>query len=159
KEFDLRSVRIISPIRRYVDEHRRDVQPRDAATDDPIWQRRTNGRPLRFTSTNHFMYRGYWIWLIPYARQVFKGVEVAKLRVRTDGFAKTGMLSEERQKLFAILERSGDAARFASQVKHFNLAMRTRYESAKQQFSEDRWFLTGMSGMFTDPMLSTTSAQ
>lgn len=126
----------------------------DTASDDPTWQRRTNGRPLRFSSTNHFMYRGYWIWLIPLSDTLMSiGVtfdhDIAPMSFKS-GKELLAFFRQHR----GLSEAIGPDA----ELRDF-FALKKMPRIAKQQFSEDRWFLTGMSGMFTDPMLSTTCAQ
>jgi flavin-dependent dehydrogenase len=126
----------------------------DSVSDDSTWQRRTNGRPLRFTSTNHFMYRGYWIWLIPLSDTLMSiGV--------TFSHDIAPMSFKNGHELLAFFRQHpglSEAVGPNAELRDF-CALKRLPRIAKQQFSRDRWFLTGMSGMFTDPMLSSTSAQ
>jgi len=126
----------------------------DAASDDSNWQRRTNGRPLRFTATNHFMYRGYWIWLIPLSDTLMSVGVTFQDDIAPMSFKNGDELFAFFRKHPGLSEAIGPDAKLCD---FHGLKRLSRF--SEQQFSEDRWFLTGMSGMFTDPMLSSTSAQ
>jgi flavin-dependent dehydrogenase len=118
---------------------------------DDAWQRRVD-YTLRWSSTNHFMYDGYWIWLIPLDdRVVSLGVTYdrnrAPLRIKNgEEFVK--FLRSHK----ALDELLGDRA----EVLDF-LGLKHIVRGAKQFFSKDRWYLTGMSGLFVDPLFSVAS--
>lgn len=116
------------------------------------WRRRT-GNAQRYLATNHFMYRGYWIWVLPIS----------------DGTLSIGVCYDRSEKPLTIRDAGELEAFFrshrclrdllgdSSQAKDFyGLRHLSRY--VEQQFSSDRWFLTGMSGLFADPFLSTGCA-
>tara|TARA_B100000700_G_C15029656_1_gene849869 strand:- start:745 stop:2358 length:1614 start_codon:yes stop_codon:yes gene_type:complete len=116
------------------------------------WRARTNFT-TRALATNHFMYKGYWLWLIPLDEHTVSIGVTAKntdvsLNVRTsDDFVEFLRSHKCMQEILG---------------SHFELqdykAMKRLSRRAKQSFSTDRWFLTGMSSAFLDPLLSPGSA-
>lgn len=115
---------------------------------DEQWGRRT-AFAMRYLATNHFMYKGYWIWLIPIDQDLMSiGVaydnEVAPLRVK-DKDEFMGFLREHRC-MRDLLPAEAEIVDF--------LGFRHIARTAEQLYSTDRWFLTGMAGVFTDPYLS-----
>ena len=129
----------------------RNVTNLDTLGDD-AWHRRA-GLALRHLATNHFMYRGYWIWTIPVSDDttsigvMFDNVSnPLQLRNADD---LTAFLREHRC-LRDVLGPDAEAVDFHG-LRHV-----ARY--SERLFSTDRWFLTGMSGLFPDPFLSTGCA-
>jgi len=120
---------------------------------DESWRRRVDFT-LRWASTNHFMYDGYWIWLIPVSEKIVSiGVT---FDIKSHDFTmKSGenLLDFLRQHR-ALSELLGDQAR---PLDFFGIKPMER--GARQFFSMDRWYLTGMSGIFVDPLFSSTSGQ
>lgn len=108
---------------------------------------------LRWASTNHFMYDGYWIWLIPISDEhVSLGVTFDADRVDLqlrDGEEFLAFLRSHR----ALDQLLGTDAT----VCDFQGAKRM-VQGARQFFSEDRWYLCGMAGAFVDPLFSSSSA-
>ena len=103
----------------------------------------------RFNSTNHFMYRGSWIWCIPVNENMISlGVtfqhDHAPMSFKNAGELETFLRSHR-----AVNEIMGDKAEAADFGGLKYLARLT-----KQSFSEDRWGLVGMSACFLDPVSS-----
>jgi flavin-dependent dehydrogenase len=116
------------------------------------WRRRVE-YTMRWASTNHFMYDGYWIWLIPVSdRIVSLGVTFDRRLVPTSMKNGDDLVSFLRRHR-ALDEIMGPDARLLDFVglSHIN-------RGAKQYFSSDRWYLTGMSGFFVDALFSNSSA-
>tara|TARA_R110001599_G_scaffold353817_1_gene598961 strand:+ start:96181 stop:97974 length:1794 start_codon:yes stop_codon:yes gene_type:complete len=119
---------------------------------DDAWRERVEGT-MRWSSTNHFMYDGYWFWLIPIsADTVSIGVtfdrRIAPMKFRNaDEF--TDFLRSHRC-LDELLGEKAAALDFKG-LTHIR-------RCASQYFSDDRWYLTGMSGLFVDPLFSNSSA-
>jgi flavin-dependent dehydrogenase len=117
---------------------------------DDEWRRRVK-YTQRYLSTNHFTYRGYWIWLIPVSDETVSiGVcynrEMVQANIR-NADDLTDFLRKHRCMRDILGERARPTDFFG--LKHIP-------RGAKQMFSEDRWFLTGMSGNIVDPLFSTT---
>jgi flavin-dependent dehydrogenase len=119
---------------------------------DDTWRARVENT-LRWASTNHFMYDGYWIWLIPVdANTVSLGVtfdrRIEPLKIRNgsefEAFLRGHRCMDE-------LLRPEAALQDFRGLSHIS-------RGARQYFSEDRWYLTGMSGLFVDPLFSNMSA-
>ncbi len=118
---------------------------------DESWRRRINFTQ-RYHSTNHFMYRGYWIWHISIDDDVVSiGVEFDEaevpLKIR-NGTELTAWLRSH----VSLDEILGTDA----ELLDFYGLKRIAYKS-KEFFSTDRWFLTGMSGLFVSVLGSSTS--
>lgn len=112
------------------------------------WRERTNFTS-RALATNHFMYKGYWIWLIPLdSETVSIGVTVrndmADVTIKGSGAFEDFLKSHT-----CLQELLGEQY----ELLDFK-AMKRLTRRAKQSFSTDRWFLTGMSSAFIDPFLS-----
>lgn len=119
---------------------------------DDAWRGRVEGT-MRWSSTNHFMYDGYWFWLIPLgADTVSIGVtfddRLAPMKFRNDG-EFTDFLRCHR----CMDELLGPDAR----AMDFRGLSRI-HRRVSRYFSDDRWYLTGMSGLFVDPLFSNSSA-
>lgn len=113
------------------------------------WRDRIN-HTERWTSTNHFMYRGYWIWVIPVTNDMISlGVtfrhDLAPMSFKSgaelEAFFRTHKAIDE------ILGGQAEAVDF--------FALKQIARISKQHYSEDRWALAGMSGTFLDPIGST----
>jgi tetracycline 7-halogenase / FADH2 O2-dependent halogenase len=116
------------------------------------WRERVNFNS-RFLSTNHFMYRGYWIWLIPLEQDLFSiGVvwrhDLVELEIKSAG-DYVEFLRGHR----GVAELLGDSFEL---VDYHGLKNMSRMSD--QMYSTDRWFLTGMSAAFLDPLFSGGSA-
>lgn len=124
--------------------------PLDELGGEP-WRRRVM-HTTRWASTNHFMYRGYWVWLIPIGDGLISlGVEARKdmgFPAMRDGAQLEKFLRSHR----AIDQVLGPKAR---RLDFMGLTRLPR--CASRRFSEQRWFLAGMSGHFVEVLGSGTS--
>lgn len=115
------------------------------------WRRRV-WHTSRWSSTNHFMYRGYWVWVIPISDRVVSfGVEGRSdmgFPALRDGGELDAFLRSHR----ALDQLLGPKAR---RLDFLGLTRLPR--CAERRFSEDRWFLTGMAGHFVEVLGSGTS--
>ncbi|WP_341666652.1 NAD(P)/FAD-dependent oxidoreductase [Alcaligenes sp. SDU_A2] len=147
----------------------RDVEKLDAHPVSSAWMRVKNMRDLdelgdsawrervRFTnrslSTNHFMYRGYWVWMIPLdAQTVSIGVvwhhEKSQVSIKNQKELEAFLLSHTWGKeLFG----------HDYQIVDFG-ALKNMARVSKTIFSTQRWFRTGMAAGFIDPLFSSGSA-
>ncbi len=106
----------------------------------------------RYLSTNHFMYKGYWIWVIPLSDTVTSiGVcyhhDKAPLSLKNEG-EMTAFFRKHK----ALDQIIGDARCLDFQ------GLKTLQRQADPVFSADRWFMTGISAGFLDAMFSTGCA-
>ena len=106
----------------------------------------------RRLSTNHFMYPGYWLWLIP-LRNGITSVGIVQereqwtaARHKPEGFLS--FLREHR----AMDEILGDHPELLDLQAYGQLAFQT-----KQFFGKERWACIGDTGAFTDPFYSPGS--
>lgn len=122
----------------------------DALGDD-AWRRRV-WHTSRWSSTNHFMYRGYWIWLIPISDRVVSfGVEARAdmgFKPLHDGAEFERFLRSHRA-LDQLLGPKAERLDF--------LGLTRLPRCARTRFSADRWFLAGMAGHFVEVLGSGTS--
>lgn len=119
---------------------------------DIAWRQR-----VRFTnrslSTNHFMYKGYWVWLIPLDAETFSiGVvwhhEKSNISIKKKNDLENFLLSHKwARELFG---KSYEIIDFG--------ALKNMARIAKKIFSNRRWFRTGMAAGFIDPLFSSGSA-
>lgn len=119
---------------------------------DMEWRARVN-HTTRTLATTHFMYGGYWIWLIPIDAETFSiGVtnrsDMVEIDIKTGGefvdFLKTHRCMRQ------LLQSDAE-------LLDFN-RLHGISRQATRVFSEDRWFMTGMSAAILDPLLSPGSA-
>lgn len=116
------------------------------------WRERVNFNS-RFLSTIHFMYKGYWFWLIPLEENLYS-IGVVWRHDMVDLKIKSGSnFIEFMQSHQGIAEILGDNFEL---VDYHGLKNMSRI--AGQFYSTDRWFLTGMSAAFLDPLFSSGSA-
>ncbi len=119
---------------------------------DERWRERVNFTS-RFLATNHFMYHGYWIWVIPLSEETFSiGVVWRHDMVELDIKGEEDFLAFLNQHR-AMREIIGEHGKLIDYHGLKNMA-----RVADQFFSADRWFLVGMSAGFMDPLLSSGSA-
>lgn len=116
------------------------------------WRARVEGT-MRWSSTNHFMYDGYWFWLIPVSADVVsigvtfdRRIAPMKFRNATEftAFLRTHKCMDQ------LLGPAPEALDFGG--------LSRIQRRASQYFSDERWYLTGMSGLFVDPLFSNSSA-
>lgn len=119
---------------------------------DHSWRQRVNFTN-RSLSTNHFMYRGYWVWLIPLDSTTFSiGVvwhhEKSNVHIKSQSDMEQFLLTHKwAQELFG-----NDYT-----VTDFG-ALKNIARISKTIFSAQRWFRTGMAAGFIDPLFSSGSA-
>ena len=121
----------------------------DDWSEDVAWKERCSQYP-RSNSTNHLMGAGYWVWLIPLSSDMTSIGIVADPQLHPlDEFCdqNTAMEWLKRHE-----PRCAEALR-GSDVLDFRY-LRDFSHGCKQVFSEDRWALTGESGVFVDPLYS-----
>ncbi|WP_438485071.1 NAD(P)/FAD-dependent oxidoreductase [Streptomyces sp. S186] len=106
----------------------------------------------RASSTTYFMYRGYWIWLLPLSESQCS-IGVVFDRRHTEPSVGTGAellaFLREHRALRDLLGPEPVVRSFGTRDRLARLAT--------QQFSEQRWFLTGNAGTVLDPMFATSS--
>jgi tetracycline 7-halogenase / FADH2 O2-dependent halogenase len=118
---------------------------------DAEWQRRV-GYTQRHLSTNHYMYRGYWVWNIALDEDIISlGVTYDKRFVQPQvrNAEELTAFFRQHRSLDDLLGKKAEAVDFMS---YQHLARFTN-----PLFSTDRWFITGMAGSFFDPMQSQQS--
>ncbi len=106
----------------------------------------------RRLSTNHFMYPGYWLWLIP-LRNGITSVGVVQEREQWSAakHKPEGFLSFLREHR-AVDEILGDDAELIDLDAFAQLAFKTR-----RFFGQERWACVGDSAAFADPFYSPGS--
>jgi FADH2 O2-dependent halogenase len=119
---------------------------------DDAWRERVNYNS-RFKSTVHFMYEGYWFWMIPLEEDVYSlGVvwhhDKAPLEIRNGDELIAFMRSHKA--LAEVLGERFELLDFAG--------LKNMSRISRQFYSDQRWFLTGMSAAFLDPLFSSGSA-
>lgn len=116
------------------------------------WRERVNYNS-RFLSTIHFMYEGYWFWMIPLEENLYSlGVVWHHDKTQLELKTAEELIAFMRQHK-AIAEVLGEDA----EMLDFH-GLKNMSRVASQFYSTDRWFLTGMSAAFLDPLFSSGSA-
>ncbi|MET1257094.1 NAD(P)/FAD-dependent oxidoreductase [Aliikangiella maris] len=119
---------------------------------DEEWRGRTNFTS-RALATNHFMYKGYWIWLIPIDEETFSIGVTVRSDLSSVELKNKEEFIEFLQQHACMRELLGDKFELMDYR-----SMKKLSRQSKQSFSTDRWFMTGMSSAFLEPMLSPGSA-
>ncbi len=124
----------------------------DEWCEDPNWQCRTGRRKQRWLSTNHFLGRGYWIWLIPLAGGATSIGIVADPRLHSlsdmNRFELAlDWLHQHEPLCAAAVESHRDTLLDFRALKQIGYGCR-------QVYSADRWAITGEAGVFLDPLYS-----
>jgi len=118
---------------------------------DDAWRRQVQ-YTQRYQSTCHFMYRGYWIWVIP-LRQDIVSIGVSM---------HPGMLpmkfhnGEELEQFFRSHRALGEIMGKSPKRLDF-MALPHCAQYAKERFSEDRWYVAGWASGVVDALNSNTS--
>lgn len=117
--------------------------------DDHAWRSRSR-YTARVLSTNHFCYRGYWIWFIPIARGV------TSLGFVGEGF-EPWMATEEG--FWKFLRSHGAPASLIENARMIDIGSYARYTYGTSTFwnAPERWFLIGEAAAFSDPFYSPGS--
>lgn len=119
---------------------------------DDAWRSRVN-YVSRFLSTNHFFYDGYWIWLIPLDSHTCSiGV------VWRHDKAQLELKGQEQFVEFLRGHRCLDELLGPDAEVLDYQGLKGMSRISNQFYSTDRWFLTGMSAAFLDPLFSSGSA-
>jgi flavin-dependent dehydrogenase len=127
---------------------------------DPAWRARLepfrydDGREesMRYLSTNHLTGPGYWLWFIP-----LHGDYTSVGIVVDDGMYPIGEINtldkamawieEHEPQAYSVVEPLRD------EVMDF-LFLRRYAHGCKRVYSPERWYITGVSGVFHDPLFS-----
>src|SRR5271154_520423 len=122
-------------------------------SDDPSWQARLVEGD-RAMSTNHLMGEGYWVWLIRLASGSTSVGIVADpafhLFSDFNTLAKArSWLAEHEPQCAAVL------AQHAHLIKDFRVMKKYSHGATKVYDAQNRWCLTGDSGVFLDPLYSS----
>jgi flavin-dependent dehydrogenase len=122
-------------------------------SDDPEWQARLVEGD-RAMSTNHLMGEGYWVWLIRLASGATSVGIVADPAFHAfsdfNTLAKArSWLTEHEPQFAAVL------AQHEHLIKDFRVMKHYSHGSSKVYDAQDRWCLTGDSGVFLDPLYSS----
>jgi flavin-dependent dehydrogenase len=123
----------------------------DAWDADPDWHARIlDGR--RELSTNHLMGPGYWVWLIRLASDsisvgIVTDPDLHDFRSMNRLDSALSWLAEHEPQCAAAIEAH------RNQILDFRV-MRDYSFSATEVMSDQRWCLTGESGVFLDPLYS-----
>jgi flavin-dependent dehydrogenase len=139
--------------------------PIDVGTwsDDPDWQARNepydfgDGRQgdIRYHATIHLVGHGWWLWLIPLAGGITSVGIVVDDRVfpisELNTLEKTTAWMEEHEpQAYAAIAPHLDEVMDFKFLRHYS-------HNCKRVFSPDRWFITGVAGVFHDPLFSVGS--
>jgi flavin-dependent dehydrogenase len=132
-------------------------------SDDPDWRARNrpyefgDGRQadIRSHATSHLVGHGWWVWLIPLAGGITSVGLVVDDRVfpiaELNTLEKTMAWFEEHEpQAYAAI------APYLEEVMDFKF-LRHYAHSCERVFSSDRWFITGVAGVFHDPLFSVGS--
>ena len=131
-----------------------DVIDVDEWSSEPEWQARL-AKGLRRLSTNHFMGRGYWVWFIPLAPGatsvgIVADAELHPLKEMNSFDRALEWMRRYEPQCARVIEQRRDKLIDFLAVKHY------AYGCARV-FSKDRWGITGIAGVFTDPFYSPGS--
>lgn len=110
---------------------------------------------IRWMSTTHLLGKGYWAWLIPLSSgSISVGIVADPRWVPYEDIAtfegSLAWLKANEPELAAEVEAKADSLQDFKALKNFAYG-------CKQVFSADRWALTGVSGVFLDPLYSPGS--
>jgi flavin-dependent dehydrogenase len=105
----------------------------------------------RWLSTNHFMYKGYWIWHIPVRH------DIISLGVSFNREMLPLTLRSGEELLTWLRGHKWGAEILGPETKVLDfMQFKECARGATKHFSEDRWYLTGMSGCVVDALFSQT---
>jgi flavin-dependent dehydrogenase len=124
-------------------------------SDDPEWLGRMSERGIRRLSTNHLCGEGYWVWLIPLASGSISVGIVADPRIHPfaeiESFdASLDWLRRHEPQLAKAVEERRDTLEDFLRAENFAYG-------CERVFSPDRWCITGIAGVFLDPLYSPGS--
>jgi flavin-dependent dehydrogenase len=117
--------------------------------------RRSVPEAIRWLSTTHLLGRGYWVWLIPLSSgSISVGIVADPRWVPYEDIAT---FDKSLEWLRANEPALADAVEARRDTLQDFKALRDFAYGCKQVFSADRWALTGVSGVFLDPLYSPGS--
>ncbi len=129
------------------------IDPSDWSSDISFTSRGLND--LRRFSTNHFMGRGYWVWIIPLASGstsigivVDGNLHPLKKISKFERVLK--WLTEHEPQLCEVVKENRET------LQDF-LVLGSFTHDCTRVYSQDRWYLTGDAGVFLDPFYSPGS--
>ncbi|MEN1944879.1 tryptophan 7-halogenase [Luteimonas sp. MJ293] len=123
-------------------------------SEDVEWLQRCDP-PERWRSTNHMCGPGYWLWLIPLASGAHSvgivcDAKMHPLETMNTHDKAMQWLRRHQPRVAASLDSGAHAVKDFLFLRHFSHA-------CQQQFSTDRWAITGDAGLFLDPFYSPGS--
>lgn len=104
----------------------------------------------RWRSTNHFMGKGYWAWVIPLST----GYTSIGLVVHEDTHAFSNVRSLENVRAFLAEHEPHLAAALEPYPAEDFLCLGKYTNGISRSFSVDRWAIVGEAGAFVDPLYS-----
>lgn len=123
----------------------------DDWSNSQAWSDRCNGLQRRF-STNHLMGHGYWAWIIPLVGDrtsigLVADPEIHSFSSFNDFDKLSDWLAVHQPQLAESVSKSSSSLMDFKRLKKLS-------HDCKQVWSNDRWALTGESGVFADPFYS-----
>ena len=132
----------------------RDVKV-DEWSDSLEWKDRHGYSAERRLSVNHLMGHGYWLWIIPLASGSTSIGLVADENIHPsqsfDTYEKLLIWMEKHEPQCAKIVRDAK-----SDFQDFGV-LKNYASHTKKMYSIDRWFITGIAGVFVDPFYSPGS--
>jgi len=132
-------------------------------SDDADWQARNqpydfgDGRTgdIRFHATIHLVGRGWWVWLIPLAGDITSVGIVVDDRVfpisELNTLEKTmAWMREHEPQVYDSIAPHLDEVMDFKFLRHYS-------HNCERVFSPERWYITGVAGVFHDPLYSVGS--
>jgi flavin-dependent dehydrogenase len=118
------------------------------------WEGRL-AKGLRRLSTNHFMGRGYWVWFIPLAPNatsvgIVADAELHPIEEMNSFDRALEWMRRYEPQCARVIEQRRDKLMDFLALKHYAYG-------CSRVFSKDRWGITGIAGVFTDPFYSPGS--
>jgi flavin-dependent dehydrogenase len=122
-------------------------------TNDESWLARPLSEQQRFFCTTHLCGTGYWVWIIPLASRITSVGIVADPGCHA--FDEISTLDRALE----WLQRHEPEIRSKFTVEDVQdfLVLKHYSHRCKRVFSGDRWAITGVAGVFTDPLYSPGS--
>ncbi len=118
------------------------------------WKERCNGLPRRL-STNHLMGSGYWVWIIPLPGDRTSVGIVADPDIHP--FSSFNSFEKFSAWLSVHQPQLAQAVSGASASLMDFMYLKKLSHDCKQVWSDERWAVTGESGIFADPFYSPGS--
>lgn len=121
-------------------------------TDDAEWKARFVPEARRL-ATGHLAGNGYWVWLIPLAGDLTSiGI------VADDTVHPFKQINRREQALEWLAKHEPQCAQAVANCEMLDFAVFKHFaRGCTQVFSADRWAITGIAGVFSDPLYSSGS--